>query len=311
MNLETLRPLTATQPASLREIVNQHSRTVTVLAALGAALDARVGGAVRPAALQARVDDMLATLGLSESLEGHSAADLRQLLAEIRFNMLLDAKLLFGESSAGTWSHTERALLQAGGDVSAGFVATLAGAIAPRLDGLSARLDAPGAAFLDIGVGVAGLAIAMARRWPALGVVGIDPWAPSLELARENVERAGLAGQIQLREQAAEQLQDTRAFDLAWLPSAFLPETALGAACVRVFRALRPGGWLLFAMAHPGTEPETAALVRLRTTLWGGSVLQPAAIEALLRHAGFADLRPLPAPPGAVVAMLATRRPLE
>ena len=92
----------------------------------------------------------------------------------------------------------------------------------------------------------------MAHLWPFLNVVGIDPWAPSLTLARENVRSAGLTDRIRLREQAVEDLSDTDAFDLAWIPSAFMPETVVPAACEHVYHALRPGGWLLFAMANPG-----------------------------------------------------------
>jgi predicted nucleic acid-binding protein len=79
----------------------------------------------------------------------------------------------------------------------------------------------------DVGVGTAGLAIAMANLWSSLKVVGIDPWATSVTLAQENVQNAGLAERIQLREQAVEAFWDTNQFDLAWLPSAFIPERVI------------------------------------------------------------------------------------
>ncbi len=147
----------------------------------------------------------------------------------------------------------------------------------------------------------------MARLWPSLNVVGIDPWAPSLALARENVRRAGLTDRIQLLEQAVEDLSDTNAFDLAWIPSAFMPEKVIPAACEHVHRALRPGGWLLFAMANPGTDPVTASLVRLRTVLWGGCVMLPSQVETLLSQTGLIDVRTLPSPPGALVSLIAAR----
>jgi SAM-dependent methyltransferase len=124
-------------------------------------------------------------------------------------------------------------------------------------------------------VGVAGLSIAMAHLWPSLNVVGIDPWAPALALARENLLRAGLSSRIQLREQKVEELSDIKAFDLAWLPSAFIPARVIPMACEHVYRALRPGGWLLFAMANPGPDPVTASLARLRTVLWAGYLMPP------------------------------------
>jgi SAM-dependent methyltransferase len=237
-----------------------------------------------------------------------SAADLKSMRAEIRFNMLLDAKLLVPATGSLAWTHTETELLQAGGEVSAGFAEALTRTIVPRLDGLARRLGSPDGSFLDVGVGVAGLAIAMARLWPSLNVVGIDPWAPSLALARENVRSAELTDRIQLREQTVEDLCDTDAFDLAWIPSAFMPERVIPAACEHIHRALRPGGWLLFAMANPGADPVTAAVVRLRTVLWGGCVIVPSEVEALLSQTGFVDVRTLPSPPGAIVALIAARR---
>jgi SAM-dependent methyltransferase len=148
----------------------------------------------------------------------------------------------------------------------------------------------------------------MAHLWPSLNVVGIDPWAPALALARENLLRAGLSSRIQLREQKVEELSDIKAFDLAWLPSAFIPARVIPMACEHVYRALRPGGWLLFAMANPGTDPVTASLVRLRTVLWGGYLMPPDQVEILLRQTGFIDVQTLPSPPGAIVALVAVLR---
>jgi ribosomal protein L11 methylase PrmA len=53
----------------------------------------------------------------------------------------------------------------------------------PSLDRLSQGLGSPNGSFLDVGVGTAGLAIAMANLWSSLKIVGIDPWAPSVTLA--------------------------------------------------------------------------------------------------------------------------------
>src|SRR5262249_4902301 len=147
--------------------------------------------------------------------------------------------------SAG-WTHTDRAVLEAAGDVSATFPHALATRIAPQLEGLDARLGAPGATFLDVGVAVATLAIEMARRWPALRVLGVDPLAAAVALGRERVRAAGLEARIELREQSAEQLVDASVFDLAWIPSAFIAASALQRVVDRAYAALRPGGWLLF-----------------------------------------------------------------
>jgi precorrin-6B methylase 2 len=201
-------------------------------------------------------------------------------------------------------------LLQAAGDVSAAFPRALERNIAPRLSGLAERLAEPGAVFLDIGVGVGALSIEMARIWPSLRVVGIDPWAPALELARENVRALDLAGRIELREQLAEELADEAAYDLAWIPSAFVSESAIRRVVQRVHRALRPCGWLLVPTLSGGGEPLAAALARLRTQMFSGYVSTAERIEALLREKGFVQVQTLPRAPGAVSATIAGRRPL-
>ena len=79
---------------------------------------------------------------------------------------------------------------------------------------------------------------------PNLRIVGIDVFKPSLRLARENVEKAGLLDRIELREQGAEALEDDEAFDLAWMPTVFMPERVIPEATERTHRALRPAaGW--------------------------------------------------------------------
>jgi SAM-dependent methyltransferase len=289
---------------ALREYVNRHLGSTSIL---GVVLDAHVTATPLHPALQARIDEVLEALGLAGITEGVSAVELKQILAEIRLNMLPGRKAS-PSPNAFLGTHTETAILQAGGEVSAGFADALTRTIVPRLNGLSQRLGSPDGSFLDVGVGVAGLSIEMALLWPSLSVVGIDPWAPALALARENVRRAGLVDRIQLREQAVEDLSDENAFDLAWLPSAFIPAKAIPTACERACRALRPGGWLLFAMAHPGADPVSASLIRLRTVLWGGYPIAPDQVEKLLSRTGFVDVRTLPSPSGAIVALIAARR---
>jgi SAM-dependent methyltransferase len=170
------------------------------------------------------------------------------------------------------------------------------------------RLSARGGSFLDVGVGVAGFAIAVAKRWPEVHVVGIDPWQPSLALARENVAKAGLNDRIELREQRAEDLRDERTFDLAWIPAVFMPRRAVKPACERILQALRPGAWILFNAVQPGVEPQTDAMWWLRMTMFGDSAMPSAEAEALLREIGFSDVQTLCSPAGSFMTIVAGRR---
>src|SRR5262249_39606649 len=144
-----------------------------------------------------------------------------------------------GDAPASGWRHTSRALLQAQGDGSAFFPLAFKTTLVPALDDLAARLDRPGARFLDVGVGVASFSIAMCRLWPHLQCVGLDRFDVPLGLARENVERAGLGDRIELRRAGVEDLGDEESFELAWLPSVFIAEALLPAAVARVRAALR------------------------------------------------------------------------
>jgi 2-polyprenyl-3-methyl-5-hydroxy-6-metoxy-1,4-benzoquinol methylase len=205
------------------------------------------------------------------------------------------------DSSTG-WQHTDPAILQTQGDSSIGIAMMLKMMVIPQLGDLGERLARPGARFLDVGVGVASLAIAMCRAWPELGVVGVDPYEAPLALARPNVERAGLSGRIELRHQAVEKLPDQGAFDLAWLPAFFVPTAVISDAIARVHASLKPGGWMVFA-TFGGGSGKVAAVSGVLAEMWGGPLLTPAEVEAQLARAGFTNTKLLPGPPGGTFAV--------
>jgi SAM-dependent methyltransferase len=208
------------------------------------------------------------------------------------------------------WRHADRALLQGQGDASSGFAPVFKSTMIPSMGDLQSRLEREGARFLDIGVGVASLSIAMCRAFPALRVLGVDKYDLPLSIARENIGRAGLEGRIELTETAIEALDQEAAFDLAWLPTVFIAEPALAAATARVCRALRPGGWILYPTGtNPAASAKGRAVSGLVTHLWGGPALSIERGSALLEEAGFTSVRALPGPPWAP-AMLVGQRPL-
>src|SRR5207249_3825605 len=122
------------------------------LTALGAALDARATGSPLPPALQGPLDEVLSALGARDALEGVGAAELRALVLEIRMNLLHGAKLLSHATRQPGWTHADAETLQTTGEVSSSFPQVMKRMIVPQLAGLAERLEAPGAAFLDIGV---------------------------------------------------------------------------------------------------------------------------------------------------------------
>ena len=289
---------------ALRDLVSGLNVSAASLAALGVALDHRVNGTAIDRSIQPEVEAIVAALGATDWLN-LPAPELRPVLAEIKCFSMLNTKLLVAGTRTSGWNYTDDTL-QAAGEVSISFPHTLQKTIAPKLDDLSQRLER--GAFLDIGVGVGMLSIEMARLWPALNIVGIDPWAPALVLARKNVKAAGLEARIKLREQAAQDLSDSDAFDLVWLPSPFF------AGCSN-----RPGGrggtpcpeagrWVLVATVRSNNDSIAGLVWQLRLAQFGGWRARPQEAESKLRALGFGAVQSLPAPPHAPVALIAGRK---
>ncbi len=294
---------------SVRDFFNKHNASATGLAALVAALDAKASGKPLDPALAGRVQDLLTVLGAGDLLNDLSAADATPLVPEIRQHLSFNAKLLYAETRATSWSYGDDRLLEDVGEFARAHAHAIAKMIVPSLEGVAQRFAAPGGAFLDIGVGVGGLAVELAQLFPQLRIVGIDVFQPSLALARARVEKAGLGKRIELREQGAENLEDDKAFDLAWIPVPFIPERVLPAAAERTHRSLRPGGWVIMAYANPeGLDAASVACWRLRLSTWGGPQWSPGEAEKLLRDKGYAEVRTLPKPPGAPVGFAVGRR---
>ncbi|EYD76308.1 hypothetical protein Rumeso_02118 [Rubellimicrobium mesophilum DSM 19309] len=293
---------------TLSEVVSRLSASAHALAAIGMALDARVSGTPPAPEVAPWLDAALKELGVAEPIAQASPLERETLLGEIRVFTLTNARMLFAASQGPGWTHREPELLEAAGDVSAGVPHRIRNALAPRLPGLAERLAAPGATFLDIGVGVARMSLEMMRLWPDLRVVGIEPLPQALALAREKVRAEGLESRIELREGRGEDLTDESRFDLAWVPSLFIPEAAVPRVLARVHAALRPGGWVLVPSVKPSTDPLATALVRLRVAGFGGLNGSPEVVEGLLRDAGFTGVATLPSPPASTGSMVVARK---
>jgi SAM-dependent methyltransferase len=290
---------------ALREIVGQLAASASALSAVGALLSEKATGQEITPALRVHLDQIAGLLGVRESLAALDARAARPILGELQVILHAATARLHPFRETG-WKPHDPKLLQAAGDVSTGFP-TLLRRFVPQLEGLPDRLDGDQGRFLDVGVGVGALAIEMVRLWPGLRVVGIDVWAPSLTLARQNVAAAGLQDRIELREQAVQDLPDCGAFDLAWIPGAFIPDAVMAAALLRVRRSLRPGGWLLFGSLAPRGETLAAALTKLRAAEWGSKPRSATEVAELLETSGFHQTRALITPAASAAAFAAGR----
>jgi protein-L-isoaspartate O-methyltransferase len=198
-----------------------------------------------------------------------------------------------------TWSDQSDQALLAQGVTSAYGARAFAQLILPAMGDLGSRLAAPGARMLDVGTGVAALAVAFARVFPQLHVLGIDVLDRPLELARQNIAAGDVAARVTVRKQDVAEFADDTGFDLAWLPAPFVRHPAVQAGLPRVAAALRPGGWVFVGRGKFGGTPAEDALTRLKTLVYGGTPLDEAEASDLLRGAGLTSVRPVPTPEGA------------
>ena len=102
-----------------------------------------------------------------------------------------------------------------------------------------------------------------------------------------------------MRKHDVAEFADDAGFDLAWLPAPFIAEPALHAGLPRVVAALRPGGWLIVGHGKFGGTSAEDALTRLKTLVYGGTLINDAAACQLLHKAGLTSVRTVPTPAGA------------
>jgi ubiquinone/menaquinone biosynthesis C-methylase UbiE len=188
--------------------------------------------------------------------------------------------------------------------------------VIPQEPALERRLAA-GGEILDLGCGAGFGLVHLARRYPKARLLGIDPEPQQLELARAQVDQAGLEPRVRLEQGDARHLDQPARFDLVVMNIA-LHETGGEAdyrdVLARVRRALRPGGWLLVSeLPYPGTVEEyrsqpaykLMAGVQFHEILTRCGMITIPHLEELLREAGFAPVRKVDQPSPTRVMFLA------
>jgi 2-polyprenyl-3-methyl-5-hydroxy-6-metoxy-1,4-benzoquinol methylase len=282
--------------------------SLEALAALAAHL--RVEGEALDA--DPRVRDLLRAI--THELLGRDAdpagAEVTTIVGMTRTLLAQSAELVDDPARAPGWEHVDPQILQGTGKMSMAIAGAIGAAAGRDLGGLAERLARPGAAMLDVGTGTAWLAIALAQANPALRVVGIDLFEPSLELARRNVEAAGLTGRVELRAQDVGQLDDDAVYDAVWLPMPFLPKEIVPQAMATSVRALRPGGWLLPGVYAGPPDPLSQLLFDLRTVRSGGHPWHADELIAEIASHGLEDAREAERTWSGPVRLFAGRRPL-
>ncbi len=207
----------------------------------------------------------------------------------------------YAEGAAPGWAETDPELIRSRGAASGTVVLSILDRCRRYLPGLAERLETPGAAFLDVGTGAAGAVIALCRAHTGLRAVGVDISAPMVTEARVQVAAAGLGDRAEIREQSVAAIEDVDAFDLLWVPQAFLPESVLAEALPRLHRAARRGAALVMAISTNSDTGVSGAVTDLRNLMTGGGTLSPQAAATMLQAAGFSEVEIVVLPAGTVM----------
>lgn len=266
--------------------LQQCARSARMLAMIGASikLRSRNDGGV-DAAILAEIERG-SSLALGDAFVEIEDADPVELLRIVEMALVESSDLFNNAGKPGGWNVTDTTKLEAMGRASSSaFDRILALAeTRPALAGcLSGR-------FLDVGTGVAGIALRAAETCPDLQVEAIDIWPPALRIAEQRVAASAYAARIQLREVDIGDLDTAPRFTLAWLPTMFLPRATVQNAIARIAGASRSGGWLVASLYTIPAEPFTATMSRLRTLRSGGEIMDPAELADLLGHHGYVDV---------------------
>jgi SAM-dependent methyltransferase len=239
-------------------------------------------------------------------------AEAKAALSAAMRSALLQGSQMVQTTRLGTltsgWAYSDPETLQAQGTFSTGVMIAWVDQVIRSLDGLEEKLQKPGAAFLDVGTGVAAIAVAMCHQFPNLRAVGIDPHEPALAEARKNVQSAGLTDRIELRRLGVEALQDESSFDLANVPIMFLPADVLVPGLRSVWAALRPGGWAIIQVPPASGKELAPSLFRLYCALCGSQPLSLEQVKVKLEEACYTETAILPPVSGPFVRYVVGRR---
>jgi len=174
---------------------------------------------------------------------------------------------------------------------------------------------ATGADVVDLHCGGGRWLVAVARRFPAARLVGVEAEPDSTARAIRLVQEAGLEGRIRIEAREVTAITHERAFDLAYFQHALheLPDPV--AALAAAWRALRPGGRLLvLGWCLPSSLEDLATLHgQLITGVALDEALNGGRLRTVEEHALLFAAAGLPAPQAISLpsdaTLLVARRP--
>lgn len=162
-----------------------------------------------------------------------------------------------------------------------------------EVDAIIGDVGLEGRRVLDIGSGLGGIDIHLARRHGAGAVLGIDVEEPLIEAARERTARHGLDDRISYELVAAGPLSfPESSFDVVFSKDSIVHIPDKPAFYRDVLRVLKPSGHFLASdwLFAEGAARHPAMIAWLAVTGLKFEFITPAMAEAALKAAGFTDI---------------------
>lgn len=255
-----------------------------MLAITGAALKLRSSNFVDPT-IREQID-LGAKMALDLDVRTLDDQQASPLLTSIEMALAEAGELFHNPDREGNWQVKDAELLQAQGRASR----SVFGRILSLAETRPLLREALKGTFLDVGTGVAGIALEAARACPDLQIEGIDIWEPALAIAERNVAESPYSDRIRITRLDVSALKDERRYSLVWLPTMFLKRSVLERALDRIVVASRSDSYLIAAVYTQPRSPFMAVISKLRTLRSGGEITDPSELEGMLRSRGYLDV---------------------
>lgn len=268
--------------------------------------------------LVTRIADVLVAYGFFTSTgDGYALSETGRMQAARGEALRADIAVTFGNTRAladearrGTlvsgWRPFDPDVIRSQAQLSLQMSMAMARPMKEAWPDLAALLERDGAVYVDVGVGGAGGAIGMAKAYPKLRVVGIDPLPAALVEARANVVAHCMQDRIELRAERGDELTEVNHFDAAFVPAMFFDDAAFESTLHTLAKAVKSDGAIITGAWRDVGEPRAAAISKLRFEMWGAGPRTTEQVTAMLSSAGFRDVRVGPAQ-GAMVPILGKR----
>ena len=270
--------------------IQEFANSARMLALVGASIKLRSDASVDP--LIRKQIDLGARMALGEVLDAADEGQVSPALTMVEMALSEAGELFQYPGRGSNWKIMDPAAMQAIGRASRSAFTRIR-SIAETHPKMQETLKGT---FLDVGTGVAGIALEAAQTCPNIRVDAIDIWEPALELARKNVAESPYAERISVRNLDVCALDEHRRYSLAWLPTMFLKRPILKAALNRIARASVNNAYLVAGLYTRPKDPFLALMADLRTLRSGGDVVDPLDIRAMMEDRGYVDVQMSAAP---------------